>query len=122
MPLSRRTSEASPVGEGFGKLLLLLLLLNLRRRLLLLLLWLLLLLLRLSLLLLPASPHRVVAVEGGPGQVPLYPAGLPDPEPHADVQDHQDEHGEDEEQEGAQLVNGVVLQRERKNKYKMSNL
>ena len=67
------------------------------------------LLLLLLLLLLHVLVDAVVSVEGRPGQVPLDLAGLPDAQPHADVQDDQDEHREDEEQEGAQLVHRVVL-------------
>ena len=55
----------------------------------------------------------VVSVKGRPGQVSLYLAGLPDSQPHPDVQDDQDKHGEDEEEEGAQLVHRVVLEREK---------
>jgi hypothetical protein len=53
----------------------------------------------------------VVAVERGAGQVALDLAGLPDLQTHADVQDHQDEHGEDEEEEGAELVHRICLKK-----------
>jgi len=55
----------------------------------------------------------MLPVKAAPGQVALNLARLPDLQAHSDVEDDQDEHGEEEEEEGAQLVHWIGLEKRR---------
>ncbi len=41
-------------------------------------------------------------------QIPLNLARLPNPQAHSNVKDHEDAHGENEEEERAELVNRII--------------